>query len=78
MRGRCRRGFDPNLGLVAPEFLVPLGVVKRSLTIGTKGLSPERSPERGDREIVLWRRFTSTLVRSVTSTMAKPHLPLPS
>jgi hypothetical protein len=59
------------LGSVVPEFLVPLGVVKRSLTIGTKGPSPERSPERGDREIILWRRFTSTSARSVTLTTAK-------
>src|ERR1700678_465492 len=72
VRGRCRGWFDRTLSFVTPEFLVPLGVVKRSLTIGTKGPSPERSPERGDRELFLWRRFTSTSERSVTLTTARP------
>ena len=64
-------GLTPTLGLVAPEFLVPTGVVKRSFTTGTKGLSPERSPERGDREIVLssrvdcWRNMASAVRTSV-------------
>jgi hypothetical protein len=62
----------PAPGVVASQSLVPLGVVKRSLTIGTRRPEPERSPERGERENVPWRRFTSTSARSATSTTARP------
>ena len=77
-RRRWPGGLLLTPGSVAAEPPGPLGVVKRSPTIGAKGPTPERPPERGGRESVPWSRFTSTSTPSITSTTARPPSRRPS